>query len=125
MYVALITDTTWLNDERATLKSLIVGLIGEQVRVAQVVPTRIAHDVPSPFVAQLVWQDNRREWVRQYRLAGLEQHLDELRVSVLHALDGRLWAGTLRLAERLDLPVVLNVNAASDLDRAVKWRRRI
>ncbi len=125
MYVGLITDTTWLNDERATLKSLVVGLIGEQVRVAQVVPTRTARDVPSPFVEQVVWQDSRRDFLRRHRLARVAHALDELGVEVLHAVDGRLWHGVLMLAERLGLPAVLNVNAAADLNRIVALRRQI
>lgn len=125
MYAALIADTAWLADEQTMFRFMIVGLLDEQVRVAQVVPRHTGDEQISTFGARVAWRDSRREWVRRARLAWLADDLDSLRVTVLHALDGRLWDGALQLALRLGLPVVLNVSSSDDLERVARLRRPI
>lgn len=125
MHAALIADTAWLTDELAMFKFLGVGLMGEQVRVAQVVPACTTDQQISAFGDRVIWHESRFDLVRSHRLAGLAGELDELRINVLHALDGRLWAGALRLAERLGVPAVLNVACIQDVTRAIKLRRNI
>lgn len=125
MHAALMADTAWMANELAMFKFLVVGLMGEQVRVAQVVPARTTDQQTSAFGHRVTWRDSRFDLVRSRRLAALAGELDELRVNVLHALDGRLWAGALRLAERLGVPAVLNVACVQDVTRARNLRRTI
>ena len=125
MHTALIADNAWLADELGMFRFLVVGLLGEQVRVAQVVPEGTGESVTSAFGARLTWQDRRHDLLRRHQLAGLVPALDELQVGVLHALDGRVWSGALKIARKLQVPVVLNLASAADLDRLVPLRRQL
>ena len=125
MYAALLADKAWLADELGTFRFLVVGLIDEQVRVAQVVPQCTAEDQASAFGARVSWRDSRYPFQRRRHLLHLDVELDALRITVLHALDGRLWDGALRLAHRLGVPLVLSVSSAQDLERIASLRRQI
>ena len=125
MHVALLADTAWIADELAMFKFLVVGLMDEQVRVAQVVPLQMADRQASTFVDLVAWRDTRFEWIRRQRLGSLAFALQELRIQVVHALDGRLWQGALRLADRLGVPALLSATSYQDGARAKTIRRQL
>jgi glycosyltransferase involved in cell wall biosynthesis len=93
--------------------------------VVQVVPEHTRDDQTSAFAQRLLWRDCRLEPLRRWRMRALASALDEQRVNVLHALDGRLWSGALALARRLRVPVVLNVASVRDVARAARLRRHL
>ena len=115
MHVALVTDTAWLDEELSMFHHLLVGLLDEQVRVAQVVPEGAAEDETSAFGAHITWPDSPWRAVRTHRLRRLARPLREAGVDLIHALHGPLWDGCARLAAELRAPVVLTASAASDL----------
>lgn len=125
MHACLIADTAWLADELAMFRFIVVGLMGEQVRVAQVVPRETRDDQTSAFGERVSWRDSRHRLVRRLRLRALSARLDAVQVNVVHALDGRLWGGSLALARRLGVPAVLSVTSARDLDRVARLRRQM
>ena len=125
MHTALLANTAWLDDELATLNHVIVGLIDQQVRVAQVVPDRFPDDESSVFVQRVAWHETRWRWLNQLRLAQLADPIQAMSVDLIHALDGRLWSGALKLADRLQLPVVLSASSYLDLKEAVGLHRRL
>ncbi len=94
---------------------LVVGLIDEQVRVAQVVPGSVGEQDLNPFGDQIAWKDSRWSRVRRWRLPRLVDSMAEIGVDLIHALDGRLWDGAVRLAQRLNRPVVLSSASALDV----------
>jgi len=118
MHVALLTNIAWLDDELPQFQPLVVGLIDEQVRVAQVVPGRLAETDTSAFGERIAWQETKWAWLNRYRLASLAKVLERSEVDLLHAMDSCLWPGALALARVRDLPVALNVNSAADVDLA-------
>jgi len=115
MHVALITNTAWLEEEIGMFRYLVVGLIDEQVRVAQVVPATVDEQDLNPFGDWITWHDSRWSWMRRWRLTRHAESLSKLGVDLIHALDGRLWEGSLQLASRLNLPVVLTSTSAVDI----------
>ncbi len=117
MHVALIANTAWLDEEMNALRHLVVGLIGEQVRVAQVVPESIHDDAISDFGERVSWLDTSWDWLRRRRLVHLAEHLAELGVDIVHALDGRLWSAARGLAQRLDAAAVLTAGSAVDVEQ--------
>ena len=123
MHVAMIADTAWLADEQAMFRFLVVGLMGEHLRVAQVVPQQAGDHQTSLFGATLLWRDTRLELIRRRQITAMTADLEELKVSVVHALDGRLWGGALKVAQQLAIPAVLNVSSAEDLARLGPLRR--
>ena len=125
MHVALVVDRVWLADEQAMYRFLVVGLMDEQVQVMQVVPQGLTQGAAGTFGRQVTWRPTGLAWLMRRRIEALGDSLEPLVVTVLHALDGRLWAGALRLAGRLGVPVVLASNRESDLAQAVGLRRQI
>ena len=126
MNVALIANTAWLDEDLALLQCLVVGLIGEQVQVIQVVPEGLADEEVSAFCRHVPWRDSVWKMVRQYRLGRLSKRLQEMNVDVIHALDGRVWSGALKLARPHWIPVVLEASSALDVpqvDRLVRTNR--
>lgn len=124
MNVALLANTAWLDEELALLRHLVVGLIDEQARVAQVVPEELGIDDLSVFGAQVLWRESRFPAANWHRLKRLTPRLAELDVDLLHVLDGALWWPGLMMAQSLGLPVMLQANAAVDL-RRVEWLERM
>jgi hypothetical protein len=114
MHVALLTNRAWLDEELTPFQHLVVGLIDERVRVAQVIPEGIAGEDLSAFGDQVAWRESRWWPLNPYRLAAVRNDLGELGVNLLHALDGRLWRGGLKISESLGVPIVLS--ACSYLD---------
>lgn len=124
MHVAIISDTAWLDEELPQFKVLVVGLIDEQVRVAQVVPDQLDITEVSAFGEQVTWTESDYSWLRQYRLLRLAPQLKRLGVDIIHAVDGRLWPGALRLARELGAPLVCAASAANELESAATLIRR-
>ncbi len=114
MHVALLTNRAWLDEELIPFQHLVVGLIDERVRVAQVVPEGVPAEDLSAFGDQVVWRESSITLMNQRRIAGLDDELAALGVDVIHALDGRLWRGGLKLAEALDVPIVLSAYSMQD-----------
>lgn len=118
MHVALLTNRAWLDEELVPFQHLIVGLIDEQVRVAQVVPEGIAQDDLSVFGECVTWRETSVGLMNRYRLGGLNGTLAELGINLIHALDGRLWRGGMKLAEAMDVPIVLGACSMLDIPLA-------
>lgn len=114
MHVALLTNRAWLDEELIPFQHLVVGLIDEQVRVAQVVPEGVSPEDLSGFGGQVPWRESSVPALNQYRIGNLDDVLGGLGVDLVHALDGRMWRGGLKLAESLGAPIVLS--ACSKLD---------
>lgn len=123
MHVALIANTAWLDEELATFRYLVVGLLDEQVRVTQVVPTGVDAGEVSGFCERVIWRDSRWSLVRRHRLSRLANRLEELGVDLIHALDGRVWGGAVKLAQQLELPLVLSASSALDVELVGRLRR--
>ncbi len=123
MYVALIANTAWLDEELTAFRYLAVGLIDEQVRVAQVVPHQLDDHETSGFCDRVAWCDSRWPVMRKRRLGRLAQRLDKLGVDLIHALDGQVWAGAVSLARQLNTPVVLGVCSAMDVPQLDRLTR--
>ncbi|MEE9212173.1 MAG: glycosyltransferase, partial [Phycisphaeraceae bacterium] len=117
--------TAWLDEELASFRYLVVGLIDEQVRVAQVVPEGLSEEESSAFGERLTWHDSRWRLVRRHRLSRLAEPLGALGVMLLHALDGRVWEGTLRLAHRLNCAAVFGAGSALDVAQVAHMGRVI
>ncbi len=124
MHVALLANTAWLDEELANYQHLVVGLLDEQVRVTPVVPETFAESSVLEAVQPITWRDSAWAWSRRLALTRLADRLAKGKVELIHALDGRLWDGAVRLARRLELPVVLRVGSALDL-RAVPAALRL
>jgi hypothetical protein len=115
MHVALLANTAYLDEELTGFRRLVVGLLDEQVRVTRVVPEGIAAAAGDAFSSQATFKDSTLGWVRRHRLARLTDQLAQAEVELLHALDGRMWEGTLRLGMRMNVPVVLGAMSAFDV----------
>lgn len=121
MHVALLTNRAWLDEELIPFQHLVVGLIDERVRVAQVVPEGVSTEDLSGFSEQVTWRESSVPALNRYRVSNLDEPLGGLGVDLIHALDGRMWRGGLKLADSLSLPIVLS--ACSKLD--IKLVQRI
>jgi glycosyltransferase involved in cell wall biosynthesis len=120
MHVALITDTAYLEEDAAAFRLLGVGLVDQGLRVTQVLPS--ASGFPgnpgagAAFGARLTWQDSDWGIVRRKRLAALAPELERLETDLIHVLGGRLWRGARTLADRLQVPAVLECSSLRHLD---------
>ena len=123
MQVALITDDIWLDEEPGQFKHLIVGLLDENVRVVQVVPEGTDDEYLTSFGQKLHYGRLGKLKFRRWFLKRLAEKLQPMEVSVLHALESRCWRGTLELAVKMDLPVVLSLSSGRDLDLAAKLHK--
>ncbi|MFA9480150.1 glycosyltransferase family 4 protein [Phycisphaerales bacterium AB-hyl4] len=117
MHVALLANVAWLDEELASFQQLVVGLIDEQVRVAQVVPQHLPLEESIVFGERVLWPESKWWAVNVYRLWRMDTKLAELGVDLLHAMDGRLWLGAALLARKLELPVIFQANSHIDLRR--------
>ena len=124
MHVALIGDRRCLDDDLAQFHALVVGLLDEQVRVAQVLPEELALAEAGGFGEQVVFADSDWSLVRSYQLSRLAGTLAKLDLTLVHALSGRVWPGALRLAKRLEVPLVGTASASTDVDAAAAILRR-
>ena len=123
MHVALVANTAWLDEELTTFRSMVIGLIDEQVRVTQVVPTGLADEVASGFCTRVTWQDSSWSVIRRRRLSRLADRLGELEVDLIHALDGRVWSGAVGLAQRLGVPLVMSASSVMDISESGRLGR--
>jgi len=124
MHAALLANTPWLEEELVLFRHLVVGLIDEQVRVAQVVPESFPAAEVSAFGERLTWRESRLGPLQAWRVQRLGGALAELGVDVLHALDGQLWEAVVKLAGKMQVPAVLVCSSAADLERvehATRW----
>ena len=124
MYVALVGDTQCLDDGLAQFKALVVGLLDERVRVAQVVSEQVAKTEAGPFGETFAFRDSDWSLWRRYQISRMASQLAELEVSVVHALGGRVWSGSLGLARRLGVPLVATASMADDVGASAKLMRR-
>ncbi len=125
MHVALLTNRAWLDEELVSFQHLVVGLIDEQVRVAQVVPEDVSPEDLSGFGECVTWRETSVVLLNRYRVGQLNGVLDGLGVDLIHAVDGRLWHGGLKLAEAMDVPIVLSANSMLDIPLARKVLGRV
>jgi len=125
MHTGLIADASWLEEEMATFRCLVVGLIDEQVRVTQIVPAGIDTNLLNPFGDWVVWSDSAWSWLRGRRLPRRAAQMRDAGVDVIHALDGSLWDAALRLAGRLGAAAVLNCGGVADLATARRLAGRM
>jgi hypothetical protein len=123
MHVALLANTSWLDEELALFRHMVVGLIDEQVRVAQIVPDALQLDELSPFGEQLTFTESRLTTLNRQRLRQLSPALGQMNTELIHVLDGALWWPGLVLARALDAAVLLQANAADDLRRVERLDR--
>lgn len=118
MHVALLTNRAWLDEELIPFQHLVVGLIDERVRVAQVVPEGVAAEDLSGFDEHVPWRESSVPALNRYRIGDLDETLGGLGVDLIHALDGRMWRGGLKLAESLGVPIVLSAYSKLDIKLA-------
>ena len=118
MQVSLLANSTWLDEELIGFRYLAVGLIDEQVRIAQVVPDELPLEDGIPFGERVSWSDSSWSWLRRRRLAALAETLEKLEPDVVHILHHALWEGGLELAEELECSVVLQVSGQEEVVRA-------
>ncbi len=124
MQTALLTNTAWLDEQLRLFRQLVVGLIDEQVRVVQVVPDHLAPGEANVFGQVVTWRDSRWPWTRRLRLLRLADELDRLDIEIVHAMDGRLWQAAVRLADRLQVPAVLQAASVLDIREIDRLPRR-
>lgn len=125
MHVALLTNRAWLDEELVPFQHLVVGLIDERVRVAQVVPEGVSQDDLSAFGEVVGWGETSIGLMNRYRVGQLNGALSALGVDMIHALDGRMWQGGLKLAETMDVPIVLSANSVLDIPLAKRVLGRV
>ena len=123
MHVALIANTAWLDEYLSMFRYLVVGLIDEQVRVTQVLPERLDEGDVSGFCDQVRWRDSQWPIIRRRRLCRLANQIDQLGVDLVHALDGRLWEGSVCIAKQLGTPLILSASSAMDVPQLDRLRR--
>lgn len=119
MHVALIANTAWLDEELATLHHIVVGLIDESTRVTQVLPAGRAEGETVAFGGRLSWRETRQKFRNRRSIVKLAGKLDEEGVTLIHALDGRLWRPALELGQQMGLPIVLSANSGMDVSTAI------
>ncbi len=115
MQVSLLANATWLDEELTGYRYLTVGLIDEQVRVAQVVPDDLPLEDGIPFGDRIPWTDSTWSWLRRRRLLALAEPLERLEPDVVHILHHALWDGGLALAQELESAIVFQVTGLEDL----------
>lgn len=120
MQVSLLANSLWLDEELAGFRHLIVGLIDEQVRVAQLVPRELPAEDGIPFGDRLSWEDSAWSWLRRRRIAAMADALEKLEPDVIHALHHQLWEGGIELAEDVEAAIVLQVSGEEEVHRAVR-----
>jgi len=125
MKVALASNTAWLDEELVWFEQLTVGMVSESIGVVQVVPEVLGEQVQSNFADSVFWQETRPGWWNRWRMTRAAEALTAHKVDVLHALDGRLWPGVVRLGQMLELPVVLNAGSKLDVQTFKKVARRL
>ena len=125
MQVALIANTAWLDEELATLHHIVVGLLDESTRVVQVLPRGRAEGETVAFGSRVPWTETRWRYRNRRAILRLAHTLDEQGVTLIHALDGRLWRAALELADQMQLPVVLSGNSGMDVSVALRCLDKI
>lgn len=125
VHVALLVNTAWLDEELASFHYLMVGLIDDQVRVAQVMPHDLLPDESSMFGERLTWYESRLRLVNRFRIANLDSELGRLGVNLIHALDGGVWAGAAVLAEATSTAVIFTACSNLDVAMANRVSRRL
>ena len=125
MQVSLLANSAWLDEELNGFRYLTVGLIDEQVRVAQIVPDDLPMEDGIPFGDRISWSDSSWPWLRRRRISALADELEKLEPDVIHVLHHSLWEGGLELAEELETSVVLQITGEEDLLRCDRIRARL
>lgn len=125
MHVTLLANSRWLDEELPALKYLTVGLLDEQIHMAQVVPNTLPLEESSAFGERLDYEESTWQLIQRRRILALTEQLRGLQTTLIHVFDSGLWDVGLRLAAELDLPTLLNVWTSDDLDVASKLRSTI
>lgn len=115
MNAALFANTAWMDEELLMFRYLLVGLVDEHVRVAQVVPESLSKADTSAFSERITWRDTTWKWLRKRRLLEHVPRLESLEVDLVHALDGRMWEGVAAIARRLNVPAVFRASSSLDI----------
>lgn len=123
MHVALVSDSKWLDEELGQFQSMVVGLIDEQVRVAQVVPERLDQTDSSAFGERVGWPESSWSLMRVFALSRLKPSLEKLGVGLVHATTARVWQGAVLLARRLETPLVCNISSREEVALASRLLR--
>lgn len=116
MHVALLANTSWLDEELWSFHYLLVGLIDEQVNVVQLVPQYLPMDEANLLGQRLTWHESRLARVNRYRIARLADSLRGHGINLVHALDGHTWRGAVALANSADSAAVFSACSESDLN---------
>jgi len=101
-------------------RRLVIGLIDEQVRVVQVVPEGRPDDELSDFGQKLIYPESSIGLVNRWRFGKLVEPMESEGVTMIHACDGPMWSHALMLGKSLEIPVLLDLRAESDLERLSK-----
>ncbi len=125
MQVTLLANAGWLDEELTGFRYLTVGLIDEQVRVAQVVPESLPAEDAIPFGERVTWADSNWAWLRRRRLLALTGDLDKIEPDVIHIMHHTLWEGGLALAEELEAAAVLQVSSEEDVRQAPRITMKV
>ncbi len=125
MNAAVLANMEWLDRELPLLRQLVVGLVDEQVRVMQVVPSALPDRDVSAFSLRVDWDEQGWLLTRPSRLRRLGDQLREFQTDLIHAIDASTWRVAMTLGQRLDLPIVLTVSEAGDLPLVDKLLRRV
>lgn len=123
MKVALAGNTAWLDEELSSFEHLTVGLVSESIGVVQLVPESLGEQVQSNFAGSVSWHESRPAWLNRWRMGKVAEALSVEKVELLHAMDGRLWPGVIRLAQQLELPVVLGAGSRLDVPMVKRLSR--
>lgn len=126
MHAALLANRAWLDEELTGFQHLVVGLIDEQVRVVQVVPDEgVTPEDLSAFGGHVSWRESQVPSMNRYRIGRLAEPLKAIGVDLVHALDGRMWRGGLKLAQALEAPIILGAHSRLDIPLAQRLAGRL
>ncbi|MCC5829307.1 MAG: hypothetical protein JJU36_07650 [Phycisphaeraceae bacterium] len=115
MHAVLIAGETWLDQELALFRQLVIGLIDEMVRVSQVVPPRFPDDELVSFSPRFGFEAVGRWGFKRHRVHRLAEAIKPQEPELIHGLDGESWATAVALSSSLDLPLVLSIFSFDDL----------
>ena len=123
MHIALIANTAWLDEELPTFKLLTTGFMADNIQITQILPQKIDQNDTSSFSKTLKYIDTKFSILRNYRITALHKQLAQDTPHIIHALDGRLWQGAVKIAQKLEIPAILSANSHFDISLAPKYQQ--